>query len=622
MSKVTFKEVSEVFETVESINSRNEITEILSSFYKKLEREEGQILSYMILGRVAPFFVKSEFNYSEKSLLSLLDNFTKAKGVDIDIFEERNKLGDIGNTVKLFSEKCNFQSKNKRIVEIYDILWGLVTTQGIGSVERKNTIVLETLQSLSPLEAKYFVRTICGELRLGLSVRSLLDVLSFVSVGDKALKPQLEHAYGVCPDIGYIFSKVANYNEKDVRKNLSSIQVTPGVPILSRLVQRVGSFDELSERFPGSVLLQPKFDGLRCQIHKWDKTTLAMTQMDVVWTKYKKEDTLTSPSLFENEKISDVSVKLFTRNLEDVTEMFPEIVDSARKVKEGSFVLDSEVVGWNYKTNKIMSYQETMQRRRKYSVQIKSTDIPVKAFVFDLLYLNSESLINIDTEKRVEMLGKSSKNFKGDSIVLAETKKVSEQNEIKGYFKECVKNGLEGIIIKQREGGYKPGLRNYEWIKIKKSIDKKLVDTIDMVVVGYYSGSGRRSSLGIGAILGAVLNEKEGTFDAICKVGTGMSDDILKEMYLRFQDIIVKDKPKDVRVSDLLLPDTWVSPTYVVAVDADEITKNISGMNKSIGGGLSLRFPRLIDFGRDKNPEDITTVQELINMYELQKKKR
>ncbi|NBL00516.1 MAG: hypothetical protein EOM50_21440 [Erysipelotrichia bacterium] len=187
MSKVTFRDVSEVFETVESISSRNEVSEILSSFYKKLNKEEGQILSYMVLGRVAPFFVNSEFNYSEKSLLSLLDNFSKAKGVDIDIFEERNRLGDIGNTVKLFSEKCNFQTMNKGILEIYDTLWGMVTTQGTGSVERKNSIVLETLQSLSPLEAKFFVRIICGQLRFGINFKTLLDVFSFVISCQKLL---------------------------------------------------------------------------------------------------------------------------------------------------------------------------------------------------------------------------------------------------------------------------------------------------------------------------------------------------------------------------------------------------------------------------------------------------
>ena len=610
-------EVCNLFEKLELTPSRNEMSQELARFLKDCNKEEGQIISYMIQGRVAPMFVNSEFNYSERSLVKVLTN-----QYNIDALKMRKEYGDIGDTVYEILRQNSNKGGIFDLISLYEILWKIVNTSGSGSMLEKNRIILDCLKNLSPIEGKYFVRTICGELRLGLSMRSLLDVLSIITVGDKSLKPLLEHAYGICPDIGYISSNIIEYKESDVRKNLSSVHVTPGVPILSRLVQRVGSFDELSERFMGTVLLQPKFDGLRCQIHKWDKKDLVMTQKDVVWKKYKKEDTLTSPSLFENEKISDVSVKLFTRNLEDVTEMFPEIVDSARKIRNESFILDSEVVGWNYKTERFMSYQETMQRRRKYSVQSKSMDIPVRAFAFDLLYLNGDSLINLDTEKRIEMLEKNIKSSKEGSIALAESKKVSTEKEIKKYFKECVKNGLEGIIVKETKGGYKPGIRNYEWVKIKKSIDKKLVDTIDMVVVGYYSGSGRRSSLGVGAILGAVLNEKEGTFDAICKVGTGMSDELLKDMYSKFQDITVKQKPKDVRVVDILTPDVWVSPVYVITVDADEITRNISGTNASIGNGLSLRFPRLIDFGRDKSPEDITTVRELSDMYRIQKKKK
>ena len=110
-SKTTFKEVSEIFQTVEEIASRNEITEILASFYRELTSEEGEILSYLILGRVAPFFVNSEFNYSEKSLISLLEKYAKAKDIDIRVQQERDRLGDIGDTVKLFSEKCGFVSK-------------------------------------------------------------------------------------------------------------------------------------------------------------------------------------------------------------------------------------------------------------------------------------------------------------------------------------------------------------------------------------------------------------------------------------------------------------------------------------------------------------------------------
>lgn len=139
---------------------------------------------------------------------------------------------------------------------------------------------------------------------------------------------------------------------------------------------------------------------------------------------------------------------------------------------------------------------------------------------------------------------------------------------------------MEGIIVKQEEGGYKPGVRNYEWVKLKKSMERDLIDTVDMVIVGYFYGSGRRADLGLGAILAAVLNKKKGTYDAICKVGTGMGDELLKEMSKKLGELKLKSIPKNIRILDSLVPDVWVEPKYVVTVDADEITKNISGKGK------------------------------------------
>ena len=259
-----------------------------------------------------------------------------------------------------------------------------------------------------------------------------------------------------------------------------------------------------------------------------------------------------------------------------------------------------------------------MQRRRKYSIGEKKESIPVKSFVFDMLYLSGDSLVTKDTRVRLDILESNLKSTTG-GIELAESKEISSIGELRAYFDKCVDYGLEGIIVKQFKEGYKPGIRNFEWVKIKKSIEKDLVDTVDMVIVGYYYGSGRRTSLGLGAILCGIYNEKEDSIDAICKVGTGIGDELLKEISSKLEKISLKDVPKGVRYQDIFKPDVWVEPQYVVTVDADEITKNISKGKKDIGGGLSLRFPRLIEFGRDKLVEDITTVEELVKMDNLRK---
>ncbi len=606
MSKVTFKEVSEIFETVENISSRNEITDILSSFYKKLNSEEGQILSYMVLGRVAPSFVNSEFNYSEKSLLSLLDNYSRAKEIELEIFEERNRLGDIGDTVKLFSARCDFQSKKKEIAEIYDILWSIVNTQGTGSVERKNSIVLETLQSLSPLEAKYFVRIICGQLRFGISFKTLLDIFSFVISGDKSVREELDRAYGVCADIGYIYANIAQEGSFEAIENLQAINIQPGIPVMPRLVERVGKFEETFERTGSPALIQPKFDGLRCQIHKYESENFE--HREYIWRKYLSKK---SASLFDI-STNDVEIKLFTRNLEDVTEMFPEVVESARRVPDTSFILDSEVLG--FKDGKFLSFQDTMQRRRKYGVGDTSKDIPVKAMVFDVLFLNGNDLVSIDTKERVTILGKI--EMQG-GMEKCESKEVSDLDSLISIFNENVGKGYEGVIVKMTTGGYLPGVRNYDWIKLKKSMMNSLVDTVDIVCVGYFFGSGRRSELGVGAVLGALYNEKTDMYEVICKVGTGFSDELLKSMKEQFEAKTEDEQPQNVLCPESLKPDVWVYPEIVFSVEADEITRRLG--EEDIGGGLSLRFPRLVEWNRDKSANDATRVSELIEMFEMRR---
>lgn len=604
MKNIEFKKIAEIFKQIDEISSRNEMTKILVGLYKALDKEDSQILSYMIQGRVAPLFVKSEFNYSEKSILNLLKEWAKVKEIEQDPIEIRKETGDIGDTVEIFLKELGSKSKKLSLKEVYGYLWEIINVSGTGAVERKNEIVIKMFNTMSPLEAKYFSRIICGSLRLGINVKTLLDVFSFMMVGDKGMRKELERVYGVSSDPGILLNT-----------DWQRITVNPGTPVLSRLVERVASFEEVFERLGEKVLVQPKFDGLRCQIHKISEKSLESNHSDVIWRNYlKKEESM---GLFSAEEKS-ADIKLFTRNLEDVTEMFPEIVDAARQIGMESFILDSEILGWNYEKGTFLTYQETMQRRRKYDVGSLKESIPVKAMVFDILYKDGKDLSELDTLKRIEILEESLLDTT-EGISLSETVRISSVKDLDVVFDDYVEDGLEGVIVKQLNGSYHPGVRNYEWIKLKKSMKKGLVDTVDLVVVGYYKGSGRRSDLGFGALLGAVYNEEGDSFDAICKVGTGFSDDAIKDVYKQLSEIELQKQPKDVVVYKGLEPDVWVQPKYVFSVEADEISNNIGKDSNGIGGGLSLRFPRIIDFGRDKNAQEATSVKELLSIFEKQK---
>lgn len=606
MSKVTFPHVCDIFNTLEGTDSRNEMTEVLSNFYKELDPLDSQILSYLTLGRVAPLFVDSEFNYSEKSFISLLKEISKFRNLDEDIDKKMEEFGDIGDMLEYFTEKMGSKSSELTLQEVYDILWVIVNAKGRGSVESKNKVIVDTLNKISPLEAKYFSRIVCGDLRFGVNTKTLLDVFSVMVVGDKSLKDELDRAYGAHADVGYICSLVSGVNEEKAREKLSSVKVQPGIPVMSRLVERVGDFEEVFDKLGEEFLVQAKYDGLRCQIHKfkeWD-----FSDKEAIWFRYiKKEE---NGSLFER-KEERSNIRLFTRNLEDVTDMFPEVVEAAMNIDKESFILDSEVLGWDEENQKFLPFQDTMQRRRKYEVTDLKKLIPVRAMVFDILYLDGKSLMADNTVDRITKLEEL--NTKG-GIAITETVTISNMKKLKEIFNEKVGEGHEGLIAKQKSGGYLPGTRNYEWIKLKKSMMEGLVDTIDLVAVGYNFGSGRRKNLGMGSVLGAIYDEKEDIFIGICKVGTGFSDEQLKNISEQLKEGFLKNKPKNVFVEKTLEPDVWVEPKIVFTVEADEITRNKNSEY------LSLRFPRLIVWGRDKMITEATTLKELDEMQRGRKR--
>jgi DNA ligase-1 len=615
MSK-SFKKLCQLFESVEKTSGRLEMTALMGNFLKQCSLDEIQMISYLVQGRVAPKFVDSEFNYSEKSLMNLLNEYFNNKKIDVDIFRMRKEKGDIGDAVYEVSDKINVRQKTRNIKKVYEFLWEIINTSGSGSVERKGNMVLNFLSHSSAIESKYFVRIVCGQLRLGLHSKTMMDVFSYIVTGDKELSDEFNRVYGVSSDIGYVASKLDEFNKEEVSKNLEDISITPGFPVLARLVERVGSFEEVIDRLGNQFLVQGKFDGLRLQIHKYSFKDISKRR--VIWRKYLVSKTQ-GLNLFSDTLDDGIVVKLFTRNLEDVTETFPEVVEDVKKLPMDSVILDSEVLGWDYSTNNFLSYQMTMQRKRKYEIGDIKKKIPVKAMLFDILYLNGQDLTRENTVDRVDILKKQLGNV-DSSIRVADTLELSSVQELKEVFDKYVQQGLEGVIVKQLKGGYDAGERNFEWIKLKKSMEKGLVDTVDMVVVGYYYGSGRRASFGIGALLGAVYNEEKNRYDAICKIGTGISDDLFKEILADLKEYETLRKTKNVAINKALdKPDVWIKPNFVITVDADEVTRDIKKDKDSVGNGLSLRFPRLVEWNRDKGLENITTVNELTEIFEAKK---
>lgn len=608
-----FKKVAEYFQKLEETDSRLEMEDILIEVFNVVDREEVAIISYFLDSKLAPRFIESEFGLSEKSVVHVL----KEMFPNFNVESKMVKAGDIGDVFLAIREenKSKIRGGVFDIVELYRYLWEIADHEGSGSYKAKKNDLKELLSECSGLEGKYISRLVAGDLRIGMGDRTILSALK------KNLELEtsglLNYAYGVSSDLGYV-AQIALDKGEDGLKNL---EINLGIPLAAELVQRVETAEDILERYE-KVLIQPKYDGLRCQIHVFEQDERSV-EKHRVWSRFQQEEKETLFSSGEKKQ-----VLIFSRNLDNITDMFPDIVKSIRESKLSDCILDGEIIGVGEDGN-FLEFQRTIKRKRKYEVDDIKEDVPVKAFIFDCLYSKRKPLLNKPLHTRVGMLG----GLLEGATLLEETRtdEVSEITKLQMLFEEYLNRGLEGVIAKDPDSIYKPGLRRYDWIKLKKSTNKNFRDTVDTVVLGYYSGTGKRAELGIGGILVGVLDKAGGNkLVALTKVGTGMTEDQLKKMKYKL-DTLEFELPKDVNVKETEVggeslkyfevvrggykievpkdskPDVWVEPKVVSVIEADEVSDS-----NSYNGGISLRFPRLEIFDRmDKDVRDITTLEEL-----------
>lgn len=658
-----FEIIADAFEKLENTPSRNDMTEILVNTYALCDLFDSQVFSYLLMGRVAPLFINSEFNFSEKSLQKLLSQIVEFANSKIDVNEMRSSSGDIGITSEEVLKQLGYGSNLKEtlsVEQVYEQLWKIVNSSGTGSSTRKGEILRDLFSQVRPKDAKYIARVVTGKIRIGASDRTVLDAFSFMLSGDKSYRNQLDTLYGVDPDLGHLAFKIqfflvgASMGDMDEENRREIIEkaifsedlITPtaGVPILSRLVERVVEFSDVFTRLGEDVYIQPKYDGLRCQIHKGVDYGDQLAER--IWARklLSKEGEEASMSMFESEPAVEGNVKLFSRSLEDITDMFPEIVDFVTKLDSESFILDGEIVGWDAEKRSYVPFQETMTRKRKFGIEAAVESVPVRYYLFDILALDGKSLLHEDFQDRLKLLNsfgdlpiESSSKGESHLLVITDTTLIHDEDHLDELFSKAVDDGLEGLIAKSPVGGYQPGRRNFEWLKLKRSMDKNLVDSVDVVIMGYYYGSGRRSDLGIGALL-AGIPDKDGNIYSLTKIGTGVTDQLWKDIVVKLADLKAIEKPKEYIVSSELEPDVWVSPEVVSSVESDEITRSTvhtagmlgaggeggeavasksNGKGKKKVKGVALRFPRLIIFDTGKRVEDATSVSELLGMSKI-----
>jgi DNA ligase-1 len=309
---------------------------------------------------------------------------------------------------------------------------------------------------------------------------------------------------------------------------------------------------------------------------------------------------------------NSVFVKTFTRNLEETTHQFPDLVEAIDKqVKADSVILDGEAIGYNPKTGEFLEFQETIQRKRKHGVAEYAKNIPLKYMVFDILYLNGKSLVDLTLAERRKMLDEIVK--RGEVVEVDSHLLTKDAAELAAFSKEALDKGLEGIMAKRPDAKYEAGARNFNWVKLKKLEDQILSDTVDCVVLGYYYGRGVRANFGIGGFLVGIWDEKSNKYKTLTKVGTGLKDEDWIKLKEMADKIATPEKFKDSDIHSKFDCDVWIKPKIVVELAADMISKSTEH-----SAGYALRFPRLVKFREDKSPIDTTSPKEVAQMYKNQ----
>jgi len=581
-----YKELVEVYLELEKTTKRLKKTYVISEFLKKVSEEEVEEVVLLLQGKVFPPWDKREIGVASRLVLKAINTAT---GINLGVIEnEWKKTGDLG----LVAEKLTKKKTQKTLVskelttkKVFNNLRKLASLEGEGTVNKKIQLIAELLTSAKPIEARYIIRTVLEELRIGIGAGTMRDAIVWanffeeiglsydkknneIEVKDRERYNDFVEVVQRAYDLVNDFSIVAKKAKKGL-KELKKTELEVGRPIKVMLALKVKDIKEGFERVGKPAELEYKYDGFRMQIHK----------------------------------IKD-NITIFTRRLENVTKQFPEVVEYVKKnVKGKSFILDSEAVGYDAKIKKYLPFQNISQRiKRKYGIEKMAKDMPVELNVFDIIFYEGKNLIKTKFLERRKLLEKiiTIKPFK---IRTAKNLITKNEKEAEKFYKQSLDSGNEGVMFKNLNAPYKPVARVGYMVKLKP-----VLDTLDLVIVEAEWGEGKRAKW-LSSFTLACIDENN-NFRKLGKASTGLKEK--KEEGLSFEELTEILKPLIIAEKGKIVK---LKPEVVVQITYSEIQKS-----PTYDSGYALRFPRISALRQDRSPEEITTLEEIEQLFLEQKK--
>ncbi len=562
--------LAEAFEKLEHTPSYLEKNSLIVDLLKRTPAEEMERVVLLLLGKPWPAYVSKETGVGLQQLKKAVAQASGYSPPDVD--KLMGQVGDLGEVARQLlgkKKQVTLFTEQLTVKKVFGNIKQLPEITGEGSIDRKIASIAELLTSSTPLEAKFIVRSVIGDLRIGVAEGRLRDAIASAF---NVLPEVVEHAYMLTTDYSIVAKAVAKGGENGLEK----LGVVIGHPVNPMLAQRAETIDEILKRMKGKAAFEIKLDGIRVQVHK-----------------------------------NGDEVSLFTRRMEDYTGMFPDLVDPLRQaLKPKRAIVDGELVAIDKRTGKPMPFQEVLKRRRKYEIKQTIEQIPVELHLFDVLVSNDNIMLDDSYLERRKMLEKIVKPIKG-KVMVVEQRVLSKSNEIKEFMDWAIRIGHEGLLAKDLEASYRAGRREFVWLKLKP-----MLETLDLVVVGGLFGRGKRAGF-FGSYVLAARDEKSGKFKTVTKCGSGYTDEDLKELTKLFKKIQLKKPHEDVEIE--IDCDAYFEPKIVFEMVHEEIQKSPELKHTST---FALRFPRYIRIREDRRAEEVNTIKDLAEMYERQQKRK
>jgi len=531
------------------MSGRLDMTDVVADFLKQTDEYLLPTICRFLQGKIFPPWSEQELGIAEKLAVKCISTVSGKTEREIeDRIRETGDLGLAAGEILSTKKQTTLYSRTLDVEDVEHSLIKLATLSGKGSQDKKIAYINELLSSAEGVEAKYIVRLILGELRLGVGDGIVRDaIVKAFSVPVE----EVERAYYLTSDLG----EVARIVKASGERGLKEVAMKPGQPIKVMLAQKKQSIREAVEDL-GEAAYEIKYDGARVQIHK-----------------------------------NKGEVTLFTRRLENVTRQFPEIVAAATEnLKADAAIIEGEIVAIQMLGDRTPRPFQDLSRRikRKYNIPEIQKRIPAEINLFDVLYVNGESKLStpyIERRKLLKAMVNETTTFRLAEQVVTKSKAKAEE-----FYNHALKMKHEGVMAKVLAAPYQPGSRVGFMYKVKP-----IMETLDLVVVGATWGEGRRANW-LGSYLLAVYDPTTGEFQTIGRMATGISDQQLEEYTEFFKPSIIKEEGKELTIR----------PNVVFEVAYEEIQKS-----PTYTSGYALRFPRLVRLRDDKGPQDADTPERV-----------